>query len=455
MNHPHVDCPSARPPRVALAVLGLLLSTCAPVVGADPVPELTAEQRTAVLERVCSEISRVYPFPEARDATRDGLLAKLRAGGYDDVRSPEILAARVTEDMEALSRDRHLDLYFDPVWAAEIAARDASEDTDAGMTPSQVEAGRWENFGFKQLRVLGGRVGYLDLRAFYPTRHAGSTAVAAMEFLSGSNAIIVDLRRNGGGWDDMVTLLAAYFLDFEEPKTVGVSRSTLDGSYFVSEVPAFVPGPKLTGIPVYILTSSSTASAAEAFASIMRHLGGDVLLVGETTAGAENPVETIALDGGFVLKIPCYQKLDFGTRKGWEGTGLEPDIEVDAEDALETAHLHALRTLETRLAGEVAREKLRWAIDGYLAVLEPHLVPRSILQSLSGAYRGARVTLDGGSLLLQFEDRKPARLLAISDTTFAVDGRDDLRIRFVTDGGRVEGLERIYSDGYRALHPRE
>ena len=455
MKHPHVHRPSARPPRSALTLLVLLLSTCAPAVRADPPPELTAEQRTAVLERVCSEISRVYPFPEVRDATRDGLLAKLRAGGFDDVRSPKILAARVTEDMEALSRDKHLDLYFDPLWAAEIAERDESDDAHAGMTPSQLESGRWENFGFKQIRVLDGRVGYLDLRAFYPTRHAGPTAAAAMEFLSGSSAIIVDLRRNGGGWDDMVTLLVAYFIDLEEPKTVGVLRSTLDGSYFVSEVPAFVRGPRLTGIPVYILTSSSTASAAEAFASIMRHLGGDVLLVGETTAGAENPVETIALDGGFVLKIPCYQKLDFGTRQGWEGTGLEADIKVDAEDALDTAHLHALRALETRLTDEVARDKLRWAIDGHLALREPHRVPRSILQSLSGTYRGAGITLDGGSLLLQFDDRKPARLLAISDTTFAVEGRDDLRIRFITDDGRVEGLERIYSDGYQAMHPRE
>jgi hypothetical protein len=417
--------------------------------------QLTGAKRERLIEAVAEKIDRLYPVEDVGRRTREGILGNLRSGRYDGITTGKEFAARLTADMEELSRDRHLDLYHDPTMAREILAREADGDAQAGPNPTEIEHARWENFGFKELRILDGQVGYLDLRMFFAAKHAGSIAVAAMDFLSRSNAVIIDLRLNGGGWDDMVTLLAGYFVDIEESEVVAVSRYTPDESYFASMVSAYVPGEKLTGIPVYILVSGSTASAAEAFASIVKHLNEDVVLVGRTTAGAENPVEMFALDSEFVLKIPCYKKVYFGTRSGWEGKGIQPDVEVAADQALETAHLHALQTLRERLTDDIAREKLQWGIDGRRAVVQPAEVFRETLESYAGRYRSARIALDGDELYVQFGDPPRRKLFAVSDDYFVVEGRDDLRLRFVSERGRVVALERIYSDGYRSLASKE
>jgi hypothetical protein len=276
-----------------------------------------------------------------------------------------------------------------------------------------------------------------------------------MDFLSGTNAVILDLRRNGGGWDDMVTLLASYFIDVDEPELVALTQSTLDESYYASMISAFVPGKKLSDIPVYILISPNTASAAEAFASIVKHLSEHVVLVGQSSAGAENPVEFIALDQEFILKIPCYKKIHFGTRDGWEGRGIEPDLEVSSEQALDSAHMHALEALQQLHTDAIAQEKLQWGIDERRATLKPATLPEAILRAYSGQYRSARIFTDNGMLHLQFEDRSSYRLLPISTDYFLLEGRDDLRIRIMTDDNGVTGFERVYSDGYSAIHSRE
>ena len=417
--------------------------------------DLTAAERKALIKGVCSRIEKIYPFEEIGRTTREGLLRNYTAGEYDHVLSRAEFAVRVTADLEDLSRDKHLDLYYDPVLAAELIAREKAGNKQVGETAAQVERARWENFGFKAIRMLDGQVGYLDLRMFYAAKYAGGTAAAAIEFLSGSKAVVVDLRLNGGGWDDMVTLLSSYFVDRNESEILAITQSTLDKSYYASVVPSFVPGKRLTGIPVYILTSSRTASAAEAFTSIVRHLNSDVVVVGQRTAGAENPVGVVALDSQFVLKIPCYRKIYFGGRLGWEGTGLTPDVEVSSDRALETAHLHALHTLQSKLTDSLAQEKIQWAIDGYQAVLQPKTVELNILQSYAGRYGKAQVAIEGENLCVQFEHGPRKRLLPISANYFLIEGRDDLRLRFVTEHGRIIAIERIYSDGYRNLDMRQ
>jgi hypothetical protein len=434
--------------------LGLCLADCS---GGETERRLTGADRHRLVESICAEIDRLYPHEDIALRTREGLLEEHRSGGFDSIDSPQAFASRLTESMEELSHDRHLDLYYNPTMAAELLARErAGDDAHAGPNPTEVERARWEHFGFKELKTLDGNVVYLDLRVFFAAQHAADTAVAAMDFMAGSSAVIIDLRRNGGGWDDMVTLLASYFVRTGESRVLSVTRSRLDDSYWASMLSSWVPGRKLVDIPVYLLISGSTASAAEAFASILDHVNDRVVLVGETTAGAENPVENVTLDHEFVLKIPCYEKIYFGTREGWEGKGIQPDIEVPAEQALETAHLHALRSLRQQHGSdEVAREMLEWAIDGLKANAEPFDVPLTVLETYAGRYRGARILLEGSELLLQFDGRPGRRLLAVNETTFVVEGRDDLRVRFVREDRRTMGFERMYADGYRALVARE
>jgi hypothetical protein len=437
---------------VLIAILAAAISSAGTIGGSEPSgSDLTAAEREALIKTVCDKIGKVYPNEEIGRTTREGLLRKFLVGKYDRILSRAEFAALVTADLESLSRDKHLDLIYDTVLAAGLLARGKNVDNQTGEIAAEVESARWENFGFKTVRMLDGQVGYLDLRMFFAARYAGPTATAAMEFLSASRGVIVDLRLNGGGWDDMVTLLAAYFVPPDKSDVVAITQSTLDQSYSASVVPSYVPGKRLTGIPVYLLTSSRTASAAEAFISIVTHLNDSVVVVGQRTAGAENPVEMLALDDQFVLKIPVYRKISFGGRLGWEGTGLAPVVEVPAERALEAAHLLALRKMQASLTDPMAREKVQWALDGYQAILEPKVVGQDVLKSYVGQYWKAKITMEGKNLFVQFDDQARNRLVAISTDYFLIQERDDLRVRFVVERGKVVAIEKIYSDGYRSL----
>ena len=109
---------------------------------------------------------------------------------------------------------------------------------------------------------------------------------------------------------------------------------------------SYVPGKILADIPIYILISGSTASGAEAFASIMKNMRANATLIGKKTAGAENPVDHVIIKDYYILRIPCWEKIYSYSKSGWEGVGVLPDIEVDSDKALAVAHMDALTKLK-------------------------------------------------------------------------------------------------------------
>lgn len=133
---------------------------------------------------------------------------------------------------------------------------------------------------------------------------------------------------------------------------------------------------------------------------------------------------------------------------------MYPDIEGSSDQALETAHLRALRAFQDGMKDEVAQGKIQWAIDGLNVLTVKVTLRGSALESYVGRYEGARVFLEQ-DLQLRFGSGSSRHLIAISDDYFLVEGRDDLRLRFVVGPDGVTGFLRIYSDGYNAFHPRK
>ena len=111
------------------------------------------------------------------------------------------------------------------------------------------------NGGFEKVERLEGNVGLLKFNGFVPPEFAGETAVAAMNFLASSDALIVDLRENGGGDPAMVALICSYLF--------GAEQVHLNDLYFrpANETQqywtlSYVPGRRYEGKPVYVLTSN-------------------------------------------------------------------------------------------------------------------------------------------------------------------------------------------------------
>ncbi len=227
----------------------------------------------------------------------------------------------------------------------------------------------------------------------------------------------------------MVNYLLGYFVDTNEPLLLKISRSTLDSSYYSAIVPNYVPGQKLTGIPVYILTSPSTASAAEAFTSRLKYFNKNVTIVGKKTKGAENPVDHIALNENFVLQIPSWKMIYSSNPEVWEGVGITPDIEVETKDAKKTAHLMALEKLISITDDKAALDKYQWALDGLGASYEN--VDNNTIKKFVGNYDKIKIIYKDSKLYYQYEERPVTQLIPISDNYFIVEGVDYFRIKFV------------------------
>lgn len=295
-----------------------------------------ARARAEVIERVLGELDRAYVFPEVAARMREAVRERVDNGEYDSLDDVGAFAEKLTADLQVVSRDKHLRVRVAGAGRSMRMMRRAALPIDADE----------ENGGFARVEQLSGNIGYIDLRMFAPAHVAGTHAADAMNRLASSDALIIDLRKNGGGSADMVALLVSYLLEPERILVntfVGRDGSVQDETWTTPDL----PGRRFTGKDVYVLTSGDTFSAAEEFAYDLKNLKR-ATLVGETTGGGANPVEIVRINDRFEVSVPIARALNPITQTNWEGTGVKPDIEVLAAAALETAHALAVEKLAQR-----------------------------------------------------------------------------------------------------------
>jgi C-terminal processing protease CtpA/Prc len=300
---------------------------------------------------------------------------------------------------------------------------------------------------------LEGNVGYLDLRQFVHARWAGATAVAAMNFLGGSDALIIDVRQNGGGEPSMIQLLTSYF--FDEPKHINSfyirPRDTID-QYWTQ---AYVPGNKMPNIPLFILTSSFTFSAAEEFTYNLKNMKR-ATIVGENTGGGAHPVMDVFYPSiKLEVRVPMGRAINPISGTNWEGVGVAPDIVVPQQKALPVAHREAIKKIMERMTDEEGKKILAWTVETMSALDEPAKVDIALLQKYAGKYGPRVIAIENGELYYQREGRPKYKMTPMSQETFVFDDIKYFRIRFVTDAaGQVTGLIGIYGEGRTDSSPR-
>jgi C-terminal processing protease CtpA/Prc len=194
----------------------------------------------------------------------------------------------------------------------------------------------------QRVEVLAGNVGYLNLTAFFRIEEARDAIAAAMQTLRHADALILDLRDNGGGNPDTVTLLASYcFAEQGLPLFEIVPRSGEARRYKTASDGVFERNETRS---MYVLISPRTFSAGEGMAFLLQERGR-AEIIGETTAGAANPGRPYPAGDHFEVTIPNGQVRTSIKGTNWEGDGVSPDVKVDAADALHVAHVRALRQL--------------------------------------------------------------------------------------------------------------
>jgi len=288
--------------------------------------KLDAAERDRVVEAAATNLKEHYFDRGAAQRMAEALLSHERNGDYNTTTDGPAFADLLTKQIRELSQDLHLMV----VWSAEPFPA-GPPAPPPGAIERYHEALRQNNCTFEKVEILPHNIGYLKLNSFPDPSVCRSTAVAAMAKLNGADAIIFDLRDNGGGYPDMVSVIAAYLFNrsvaWYDPRN-NAAEPTLTQSP--------VPGSRLADKPVYVLTSAETISGAEQFCYNLKMLKR-ATLIGETTHGSAHIGTFFRLDDHFGMGIPETKPVNPYGRPDWEGTGVEPDVKVSAADALETA----------------------------------------------------------------------------------------------------------------------
>lgn len=283
---------------------------------------------------------RVPKLKAAIEAQRASLLA---------IADPEKFADAFTKVLYGVAHDKHLGVWYSADVLPPLAR----------MKPSPAEVARrarmasFMDYGYSSSARLPGNIGYLRLAFFPPPPGSQKMYDTAMLLLANTDALIVDLRDNGGGSPAAVDYLLGYFF----AKPVEITGFLLrHGNTIVGKreyTPAQLGGARYVDKPVYLLINDNTISGGEQFAYDLKTLHRAVL-VGKTTAGGANPGGPVRLNDHFSIFIPDGSAHNPYTGTNWEGTGVAPDIAVNPEKALLDAYKLALKSAKDsfRPAGE-------------------------------------------------------------------------------------------------------
>jgi hypothetical protein len=279
-----------------------------------------------------------YVFPDVAAKTVEML--RRNTPRYENISDPKAFISAVNADLYASTHDKHVNIWY---------PFDASAFGDKPNEAIAHHIESFENYGFREARRLPGNVGYLAFDYFSDDTQVATAIESAMRFVAGTDALIIDLRQNGGGNPRAAQTLEAYFFSKPQQLTSILRRNPKNGA--ITEERQYtaraVAGPLYLNKPVYVLTSSRTISCAEQLSYDLHNLKR-VTLFGETTAGGANPGSAHAIAPQFAIFIPDGRAYSHVTHTNWEGTGVKPDVAVPAADALVRAYTAALRESQKR-----------------------------------------------------------------------------------------------------------
>ena len=319
---------------------------------------ISAAARAEVIESVLKRLNESYVLPETAAQMEKSIRSRIQKGEYNQINSSTVLAQTLTSHLREISNDKHLGMNFsyEPIPANENQREPTVEEKEMFRRFAAAQ-----NFGFEKVERLNGNVGFMELNGFINPELGAETAVAAMNFLANTDALIIDLRYNGGGEPGLAQLISSYFFSGKPVQLHSIYWREGNWTQQYWTLPT-VPGKRYIDKPIFILTSKRTFSAPESFAYSLQALKR-ATIVGETTRGGANPAKDFRINEHFSILVPVGRAVNPVTGTNWEGTGIKPDIEATEAQALKTAHLAALRRLLETATSERKKMMLKGVIE--------------------------------------------------------------------------------------------
>jgi len=389
---------------------------------------MTPELTKVVIDTLSKALINNYVFTDKARVMSKYLHAQLAKGAYRNIKDQSAFAVQVAADLQTACPDLHMGFHYNARLAEmgppPVYHPDPQQDSlrDADMAR--------HNYTFTASEILPGNIGYVKFNGFVdPTPGARQTATAAFRFVQHTKALIIDLRDNHGGSPAMVKQVASYFFpertrvnDIIVPNKLDTAKGWTD--------PAATDGVILR-MPVYVLTSSQTVSAAEDLTYALQATKRGII-VGEKTAGGSHPVGPVFLGHGFVAGIPFAHTYNIHTGTEWEGTGVLPDIALKADASLD-------QVTSTLFPNS-------WYANQQKATDQP--VDPSAVQAYLGTYEGGlKFYIKDGAFYCENPERggQVFKLRYIAPGFFQLD--ENVQIKFGQQQGSTSGMQFYWSDG--------
>jgi hypothetical protein len=437
---------------IALCLIGVCFFESPFACQAQPGPPESSLQVTPAVTRLLIDslrqsLNRNYIFPDSAMKMIRYVEAEFKKGAYTAITDPRKLAEQLNKDLQKGHRDGHFHIIYNPRFARELsdttgwAARQRFGDSMA------LERSREDNFTFHEIKILPGNIGYLVFNGFSGfVNEARPIITGAFRFLSNTKALIIDLRENSGGSPRMVSQIESYFFPGKTHLNDIVHRIEGTTEEFWTD-PAKAEGIYLK-MPIYILTSRGTYSAAEDFTYGMQSIKR-AIIVGEKTGGGAHPGRPFPIGQGFVASIPHSRSLNPYTHTDWEGTGVRPDIPIAANKALEAAQMAFQTERMNNATSDLEKRSAQWEINALLASQSEQIKDSAFLSLFTGTYQGGLVFYISQSTLYCRNaevGNRVFRLSFISGNKFVLD--ENVQVEFVKDNqGNFSSIKMWWRDG--------
>lgn len=321
-------------------------------------PTITEADKRQTIDALFDALNESYVFPDLAKKAEEAVRKALAEGAYKEITSGGAFAQRLSADVNAILKDAHFRMRYSSQVLPE--REDRSEPSPAEVEAIERMVMR-HNGGVSQVDVLMGNIGYIEVESFLGAEAIARPAAAAFEFIKDTDALIIDLRRNGGGSPEAVRILCSYLFG-EKPVHLNSiywrpNNSTRD--FYTLETLA---GPRYLNKPVYVVTSKRTGSGAEECAYNLQ-TQKRATIVGEVTWGGANPGGNVRLNDHFAVFVPMGRAINPITKTNWEGTGVQPDVACASGDALLQAQILALEALVKTTTDEDWKRELQARLD--------------------------------------------------------------------------------------------
>jgi hypothetical protein len=318
---------------------------------------LDKDEKNLILGKTATFLAENYVLPDIGKKYESFLNRQMEKGAYDKISHPRKFARQLTQDLQQIHKDEHIRLI--PIWPEQQILQEQDPVLAFLLNARQDQ---YSNFGFQEVKIYPGNIGYLNITSFEAPEQAKQTADHALHFLQYIDALIIDLRNNSGGSIQMVQYLCSYFFDqATHLNSYYWRRGDYSEEFWTMDT---INGKKRPDMPLYILVGPQTFSAGEEMAYNLK-VQKRAILIGEKTGGGAHPGRRFTLNERFQIFIPTGRAINPVTGSSWENIGVLPDIESNIDQAFTIALNKA------KVKARIYREnKDKKELDLYLQISE-------------------------------------------------------------------------------------